>query len=79
MIYGLGTFGFGAGAVRKRVRWYAVVAVLCLAVLLMILPNIVSAYLEHSRLEYMENCGDLGEARALRGWLSSLLEKQSAS
>jgi hypothetical protein len=57
MIYGLGTLGFGAVAVRKRVRWYAVMAVLCLAVLLMILPNIVNAYLEHLRLEHVESCG----------------------
>jgi hypothetical protein len=57
MIYGLGTLGFGAVAVRKRVRWYAVMAVLCLAILLMILPNIVNAYLEHLRLEHMESCG----------------------
>jgi uncharacterized membrane protein len=57
MIYGLGTLGFGAVAIRKRVRWYAVMAVLCLAILLMILPNIVNAYLEHLRLEHMESCG----------------------
>jgi len=57
VIYGLGTLGFGAVAVRKRVRWSAVMAVLCSAILLMILPNIVNAYLEHLRLEHMESCG----------------------
>jgi hypothetical protein len=34
-----------------------VMAVLCLAVLLMILPNIANAYLQHLRLEHMESCG----------------------
>ncbi len=58
LIYGIGAACFGALAARKASWSYGVVALLCVAVVAFMTPNVIGAYREHSSPLHKESCGE---------------------
>lgn len=58
VIYGLGSCLLTSIAVRNKSRLYGYSAIICLLIVALITPNVVKAYLETKRPEYIQSCGE---------------------
>lgn len=57
VIYGAAALGFGVLAIQKKTWIYRIVALLCVLVVVIVTPNVIDAYREHSSSRHKETCG----------------------
>jgi hypothetical protein len=58
VIYGLGGCILAAIAIRKKIRLYGYLAIICLLFVAIITPNVVKAYIETKKPVYIQSCGE---------------------